>query len=123
MARKPASGAPVPGSLAAPEVLRQPMAALEVSEVRKEIEMSDRDQIGTNAADSAPGVNDGRATGQAPRHFTKPGGRGRVFLWLALSIVLLLVIFIARPLGQGGADEERDAVPPPPSAAPATTEP
>ena len=85
--------------------------------------MSDRDQIGTNAADSAPGVNDGRATGQAPQHFSKPGGRGRVFLWLALSIVLLVVIFIARPLGQGGASDERDAVASPPNVAPATTQP
>jgi len=99
------------------------MAALEVSKAWKEKDMSDRNQIGTNAADSAPGVNDGRTTGQAPRHFTKPGGRGRVFLWLALSIILLLVIFIARPLGQGGAVDDRDAVSPTRSAAPATTEP
>lgn len=80
--------------------------------------MSDRHQIGTNAADTAPGVNDGRPARQAPRHFTKPGGRGRVFLWLVVSIVLLLAIFIARPLGQGGAGADRDAVSAAPSGEP-----
>lgn len=81
--------------------------------------MSNRDQIGTNAADSAPGVNDGPATGRAPRPLDHPRGRGAVFLWLALSIVVLLVIFVARPLGRGEGPSAVDPGAPAQGASPA----
>jgi hypothetical protein len=58
--------------------------------------MANSKQTGTNAADSAPGVNDGPAR-NAPADHGK-AGRGRVWLWVALSLIVLLAIFIARPL-------------------------
>ena len=58
--------------------------------------MSER-QVGTNAADSAPGVNDGPAMGRTPEPLTKPGGRGRVWVWLLISLAVLLAVFIATP--------------------------
>jgi len=54
----------------------------------------------TNAADSAPGVNDGRATGRGPPVDTKPGGRKVLLLLLALAVVAFLVVFIAKPAGR-----------------------
>jgi hypothetical protein len=61
--------------------------------------MDDRRQTGTNAADSAPGTDDGAAMGAKPQHFTKPGprSRGGVWLWVALSVAILVAVFIARP--------------------------
>lgn len=59
--------------------------------------MADHGQRGTNAADSAPGVDDGRAQGAEPRHFTQPKGRKGVWIGLAVVLALLLVVFIARP--------------------------
>ena len=52
----------------------------------------------TNAADSAPGVDDGPAGATAPPVNSKP--RGRVAVWIGLLVValILLVTFIARPM-------------------------
>lgn len=49
----------------------------------------------TNAADSAPGVDDGRATGQGPSLNSKPAGRLAV-MWLVIAaLVILAVAFIS----------------------------
>lgn len=64
-------------------------------------------QTGTNAADSAPGVNDGPTAHRRPEHATKPGGRGKVWLWVLLSLAVLLAVFIATPKTNrsGGGDD------------------
>lgn len=61
----------------------------------------------TNAADSAPGVDDGSKGAPAPPVDSYPGGR-RVIFWIVLaSLVILALVFIARPAGnrpaEGGA--------------------
>lgn len=51
----------------------------------------------TNAADSAPGVDDGREGAPSPGVNSKPGGR-RTVLWIvAASLAVLAIVFIARP--------------------------
>jgi hypothetical protein len=86
----------------------------------REPQMANSNQRGTNAGDSAPGVNDGPARNAAPDH--SKVGRGRVWLWIALSLAILLGILLARPLttsrdqttergGPGAAD--RPAATPP----------
>jgi hypothetical protein len=52
----------------------------------------------TNAADSAPGVDDGPDGARAPPINSKPGGR--VAVWIGVLVVALIVLatFIARPL-------------------------
>ncbi len=71
--------------------------------------MSDEGQRGTSAADSAPGVDDGRARNAKAQHLTQPGGRKRVWIGVALVLALLLIVFIARP-----RQDERPAVLPEP---------
>jgi hypothetical protein len=61
--------------------------------------MTDAHQTGTNAADTAPGVDDGRTSRQSPNHTTKPGGRGKVWIWLLLSLAVLLAVYVATPKG------------------------
>jgi ferric-dicitrate binding protein FerR (iron transport regulator) len=58
--------------------------------------MANSKQRGTNAADSAPGVNDGRARNAVPDH--SKAGRRWVWLGIALTLLILLAIFISRPL-------------------------
>lgn len=55
----------------------------------------------TNASDSAPGVDDGPAGVRPPPVDSKPGGRGIV--WIAIAVVLLIGIlaFFTHPLGLG----------------------
>lgn len=60
--------------------------------------MDNLDQRGTNAADSAPGVDDGAARNALPNHMNKPGGRAGVWIWIAVSVVILAAIFVSRPL-------------------------
>jgi hypothetical protein len=67
--------------------------------------MADPRHSRTNAADSAPGVDDGRRAGGAPPVNTKPGGRRPVFLILAALLVILALVFLARPRGEAGGDE------------------
>ena len=54
----------------------------------------------TNAADSAPGVDDGRVRPSGAAVDSKPGGRRIVWLIVAAALVVLLAIFIARPRNQ-----------------------
>lgn len=61
----------------------------------------------TNAADSAPGVDDGPVRGKGAPVDSKPGGRKIVWLLVAASVVLLLVILVAKPMQTG-----REASPP-----------
>lgn len=64
----------------------------------------------TNAADSAPGVDDGRKGAPAPPVDSHPGGR-RVVLWIVLaSLVVLALVFIARPAGNRPAEGEGGAI-------------
>jgi hypothetical protein len=63
----------------------------------RELDMANPRQTHTNAADSAPGVDDGRTNAAAPEVNSKPGGRSKVWLWVALSVALLVAVFIARP--------------------------
>jgi hypothetical protein len=67
--------------------------------------MPNVNQFGTNAADSAPGVNDGPVRpGRAPVN-SKPGGRRAVWLGVAMVLVLLAVITIAKPWSPERASE------------------
>ena len=50
----------------------------------------------TNAADTAPGVDDGKVRAQTSVN-SKPGGRGLAWLIVGLSLVILAVVFLARP--------------------------
>lgn len=59
--------------------------------------MPDPRDTRTNAADAAPGVDDGRAGAPPPRRDSKPGGRPMVFIGLGVVLVILALIFIARP--------------------------
>lgn len=68
--------------------------------------MDNLNQTGTNAADSAPGVDDGAARNARPQHMTKPGGRGAVWAVIAVAIVVLIGIFVARPLTHSGPGEQ-----------------
>jgi hypothetical protein len=58
----------------------------------------------TNAADTAPGVDDGKVRSHEPSVNSKPGGRGIVWLIVGVSLLVLAIVFIARP--QGSADNE-----------------
>lgn len=49
-----------------------------------------------NTRDSAPGVNDGRA-GADRKVGAKPGGRGMAFMIVAAVLVIMALVFIARP--------------------------
>jgi hypothetical protein len=55
-------------------------------------------QTGTNDADSAPGVGDGPAMNARPDHGSKPRGRGAVWIGIGVVIVVLIAIFLARPI-------------------------
>jgi hypothetical protein len=50
----------------------------------------------TNAADSAPGVDDGRATGRGPSVNTKPAGRIAVLFVVIAALVMLVAAFFTR---------------------------
>lgn len=63
--------------------------------------MADPRTTRTHAADSAPGVGDGPAGVGQGRVNSKPGGRGFVWLLVALSAVVLIAVFAARG-GQRG---------------------
>lgn len=57
----------------------------------------------TNAADSAPGVDDGPAGVTAPPVNSKPRGRGAVFIGvIAVCLLVFALLLIPR---QGGRDE------------------
>lgn len=59
--------------------------------------MAEQGQRGTNAADSAPGVDDGRPRDAKPRHFTQPRGRAVVWIGVAVALLLVLIAFMTRP--------------------------
>jgi hypothetical protein len=63
-------------------------------------------QTRTNAADSAPGVDDGPA-GAARHGASRSAQPGRAIVWVlvALSLLALLAIFIMRPMNSGEAPE------------------
>jgi hypothetical protein len=66
--------------------------------------MANSKQRGTNAGDSAPGVNDGPARNAPADH--RKAGQGRVWLWIAVSLAILALILIARPLATSrGGDQ------------------
>lgn len=60
----------------------------------------------TNAADSAPGVDDGRKGAPAPSVNSKPGARKPVFWIVALALVVLAIAFLAKPFSTRSGDEE-----------------
>jgi hypothetical protein len=64
-------------------------------------------KTGTNAADSAPGVDDGRTGAPAPSVNSKPGGRKPVFWLVAIAAIILAIVFIARPQGSREAADEQ----------------
>jgi hypothetical protein len=59
--------------------------------------MTDPRKTATNAADSAPGVDDGRDGVRPPSVNSKPGGRNIVFLVVAVALVVLAVAFLYKP--------------------------
>lgn len=56
----------------------------------------------TNAADSAPGVDDGRAGVAAPPVNSKPRGRGAVWIGVIVVCLLVLAAFVFPRLNGGG---------------------
>jgi hypothetical protein len=68
--------------------------------------MTNPRQTSTNAADSAPGVDDGRRGAPAPSVNSKPGGRRVVFWIVGLALAVLAISFIARPFSSRSNDEE-----------------
>ena len=50
----------------------------------------------TNAADSAPGVDDGRASGRGPGLNSKPAGRIAVLFVVIAALVMLASAFLTR---------------------------
>lgn len=54
----------------------------------------------TNAADSAPGVDDGPAGVPAPPVNSRPGGRMAVWIGVLVVALIVLVAFFARPLNK-----------------------
>ena len=70
--------------------------------------MRDPQDTKTNAADSAPGVDDGKVRGDGPSVNSKPGGRGLAWLIVGLSLVILAIVFIARP--QTSSEREEQAM-------------
>jgi hypothetical protein len=57
----------------------------------------------TNAADSAPGVDDGPAGVGAPPVNSKPSGRGKVWIGVILVCLVVLAAFVFPRLNSGGA--------------------
>lgn len=74
--------------------------------------MADPRHTATNAADSAPGVDDGRkgAPPPPPPIDSKPDGRRTVMWILAVALIVLALVFIARPLGNRPADKPEGAL-------------
>jgi hypothetical protein len=54
----------------------------------------------TNAADSAPGVDDGPAGVRAPPVNSKPAGRPAVWIGVIVVCLIVLAAFFARPVPQ-----------------------
>ena len=65
--------------------------------------MADPRETRTNAADSAPGVDDGRAGVAAPPVNSKPRGRGAVWVGVIIVCLLVLAAFIFPRLNSGGS--------------------
>ena len=59
----------------------------------------------TNAADSAPGVDDGPAGVGAPPVNSKPGGRHLVWIGVLLVCLIVIAAFFARPVNQHEATQ------------------
>lgn len=59
----------------------------------------------TNAADSAPGVDDGPAGVAPPPVDSKPGGRRAVWIGVIIVCLIVLVAFLVRPLGRRSAND------------------
>lgn len=61
--------------------------------------MPDPRQTRTNAADSAPGVDDGRSgAGRFSGPKSATPGRGVVWVLVALTLLALVAIFVLRPI-------------------------
>jgi hypothetical protein len=67
----------------------------------------------TNAADSAPGVDDGRATGTGPNVNSRPAGRLAV-MWVVIAALVILAVAL---LSRGQGDTGSEAAGPPATAA------
>jgi len=61
--------------------------------------MADAKQTGTNAQDSAPGVNDGASSDAAAKVPYKPQGRMTMLIVLALLVLVAVVVAVAKPEG------------------------
>ena len=82
--------------------------------------MANPRQTHTNAADSAPGVDDGRANARAPGVDSKPGGRKAVMWIVIAALVILAVSMIWRP---GGSSDQQVEGASPAATAPADVNP
>ena len=71
-------------------------------------------QTRTNAADSAPGVDDGPTSSRPSSSRSATPGRTVVWVLVALSLLALLAIFLMRPMNE--ADAPAAATGPAPSA-------
>lgn len=62
--------------------------------------MANPRQTRSNAADSAPGVDDGPVRGRGPGVDSKPGGRKVALIIVALAVIAFIVALIAKPAGE-----------------------
>ncbi|HEY9235957.1 MULTISPECIES: hypothetical protein [Phenylobacterium] len=70
----------------------------------------------TNAADSAPGVDDGRATGRGPSLNSRPAGRLAV-MWLVIAaLIILAVAVLSRGQETAGTRLDTESTAPPATA-------
>lgn len=77
----------------------------------------------TNAADSAPGVDDGPAGVPPPPVNSKPGGRRAVWIGVIVVCLVVLVAFLVRPLGTHPKSGSNDGTTAQGSAAATTAQP
>ncbi|RAK56585.1 hypothetical protein [Phenylobacterium deserti] len=61
---------------------------------------------GTNASDSAPGVDDGRVAGPQPAVNHKPAGKPIVWIIVAAIAAIVIGSLIARPMATSRGGEE-----------------
>jgi hypothetical protein len=60
----------------------------------------------TNAADSAPGVDDGPVRANGAPVNSKPGGRGKAWMIVLAALAIVVIAFVARPRNDTAAQNE-----------------
>jgi len=68
--------------------------------------MSKTRPVGTNASDSAPGVDDGRVAGAQPSVNSKPAGKPIVWILVALGVALIVFLMTKQTMGRAGRGDD-----------------